>query len=467
MRSFQNFSRSIILIITIGDVFFLFISYFLAFWIRSLSHFIIFYDIIPLDRFHTYYNHHYWLLIGLQIFLFYSFGLYDRLKQIRFIEMIWYSSLAVTLQVLLLIAYYYFSNDLIFPRSIFPVFWLLNILFVSTWRIIISRWLKLKGVKRRVLIVGTSEVARELIQEIERFETTGLEIVGIVTGTVNGNEKTEFAGYPVMGSDEDLLSVIEDNEINEVIITHHFSWQDRLLADITKSQKSQARVLIVPSMYEIMIARLHHLKIYDIPLVEVLREPTDTLTRTGKLILDFFFAVIGLILTGLLFPWIAILIKMTSPGPIIYRQQRIGKDGQPFDIYKFRTMKDNAESQTGPVFCSPNDHRITLVGSFLRRWRIDELPQFYCILKGDMSLVGPRPERPHFVEKFNKDILGYSIRFRIKPGMTGLAQVNGSNMTVAENKLRYDLAYLYNQSLWLDILILIETIKVIITGQTS
>ncbi|MBN2384305.1 sugar transferase [bacterium] len=464
VRSIQNFSPAKIIIIGLGDIVLLSGAYVLSFWVRSFSRLLIFDDILPLHRFLTQFNHHYLLLVGLQIFLLYSFGLYDRLKHIRLSEMIRLSSSAITIQVLILIASYYFVNDLLFPRSIFPLFWLFNIVLVSSWRIFLTRCFKIKGSKRRVLIVGTSAIASELIREIERLAMTGLEIIGIVTDSENELAET-IEGYPIVGASEDIPEIIERYAINEVIITPHISWQDRLLIDISKSEKTHARVSIIPSMYEIMIAKMHHLKIHDIPLVEVLREPTGTLTRASKAGLDLICALLGLIVTGLLFLFIAPLIKLGSPGPVFFRQERVGSGGALFKIIKFRTMRCGAEDATGPILSGPDDDRVTTIGRFLRRWRLDELPQFWCILKGEMSLVGPRPERPYFVDKYKSEIPGYAVRFKIKPGLTGLAQVNGSNLTGPENKLRYDLAYIYNQSIWLDILIILATIKYIITGR--
>ncbi|MFC1853826.1 sugar transferase, partial [candidate division CSSED10-310 bacterium] len=309
-------------------------------------------------------------------------------------------------------------------------------------------------------------VTRNLIREVENLKTMGFEIIGIVT-TDNDTAAENFDDYPILGHYTQLLSLIEKHSINEVIMTPQQTWQDHLISDLARSEKTQARVSIIPSMYEILISRMHHLKIYDIPLVEVVREPTSAITRISKELMDIVFAILGLTITAILFPIAALIIKLESPGPIFYRQDRVGLGGRLFTLYKFRTMVDHAENKTGPVLSKPDDERVTPVGRVLRRWRIDEIPQFYNILKGDMSLVGPRPERPYFTEIYKKEIDGYANRFKAKPGMTGLAQVNGSNQTIPENKLRYDLAYIYNQNLWLDIVIIFETIKVIITGQVS
>jgi len=162
---------------------------------------------------------------------------------------------------------------------------------------------------------------------------------------------------------------------------------------------------------------------------------------------------------------VALAVKFTSPGPVIYKQTRVGRHGKEFNILKFRTMIADAERIVGPVLAGVNDPRITKVGRFLRKTRLDEIPQLINVLRGEMSLVGPRPERPHFVAQFCESFPVYRERLVVKPGLTGLAQVNGAYDTSAENKLKYDLAYIYNQSLWLDLLILLETVKVVLAGE--
>jgi len=154
---------------------------------------------------------------------------------------------------------------------------------------------------------------------------------------------------------------------------------------------------------------------------------------------------------------------MTSGRPIIFRQTRVGKDGSPFTMYKFRTMQHGAEEETGPVLAVENDPRVTVLGRVLRGTRLDELPQLWNVLRGDMSFVGPRPERPEFVQLYEQDIQGYRERFKVRPGLTGYAQVNGEYHTSPTTKLKYDLAYMYNRSIWLDLKILSETAKVMLT----
>ncbi|SDC08202.1 MULTISPECIES: sugar transferase [unclassified Candidatus Frackibacter] len=184
----------------------------------------------------------------------------------------------------------------------------------------------------------------------------------------------------------------------------------------------------------------------------------------NKRLIDIVSSIIGLILTLPIMIMTAIAIKLESPGPVIFKQKRVGLNGKKFTIYKFRSMVANAEAETGPVWAQKNDMRVTEVGKFIRKTRIDELPQFVNILKGEMSLVGPRPERAVFIEEFSKDYPHFEDRLLVKPGVTGLAQVTGGYELTPHQKARLDLLYIRRQGLWLDIKVLLQTVRVVIFG---
>src|SRR3989449_6905389 len=199
------------------------------------------------------------------------------------------------------------------------------------------------------------------------------------------------------------------------------------------------------------------------PLIEVIREPLAGGASAVKHAFDAGLAAVLILVTLPVMALVALAIRLTSRGPVLFFQERVGKDCRPFTMVKFRTMRVDAERKTGPVLASENDPRITWLGRYLRALRLDELPQLWNVLCGDMSFVGPRPERPEFVRDFERDIQGYAERFRVRPGLTGYAQVNGEYHTSAATKLKYDLAYIYNRSLWLDVRILADTVKVMLT----
>jgi exopolysaccharide biosynthesis polyprenyl glycosylphosphotransferase len=224
-------------------------------------------------------------------------------------------------------------------------------------------------------------------------------------------------------------------------------------------------VLLLPGPFESLIGGLRYRWVHDLPLIEVVRESEWRLRLPVKRLLDL---AAGFLLLLLAFPVLAVCaaaVKLTSPGPVLYRQVRVGRGQRPFTLWKLRTMRVDAEAETVEVLAQPGDPRLTSIGAFLRRFRLDEVPQLVNVLRGEMSLVGPRPERPGFVQRYLKEVPGYAERFSLAPGLTGLAQVNGDYHSSPQNKLRYELAYMANWSLWLDLSILLRTVKIVLTSQ--
>ena len=205
--------------------------------------------------------------------------------------------------------------------------------------------------------------------------------------------------------------------------------------------------------------------IEDIPIINIRYVPLDdAFNKTIKYLSDYIIAIIAIIITSPIMIITAIAIKLTSPGPIIFKQERIGYHGEPFNMYKFRSMRVQSPSDEKSEWTTKDDPRKTRVGDFIRRTSIDELPQFFNVLKGEMSVVGPRPERPYFVDEFRKEIPKYMVKHQVRPGITGWAQVNGRNAIVWEDKLNFDLEYLKKQSLWMDIKIFFKTFGAVIFG---
>ncbi|MBI4734156.1 MAG: sugar transferase, partial [Rubrobacteridae bacterium] len=313
---------------------------------------------------------------------------------------------------------------------------------------------KIKWPVQRVLIVGSSDPAIEIMHELNRRVQWGYEVVGLIS--TGSSIPANIEGVKMMGTIADLVPIIRDNDINRVIVASPYSHRE-MLEELARSASTNVKVEVIPDLYEIIIGRVEHTLMSDIPLVQLTREPTSGWIYLVKRILDLLTSIVALIVVSPLLLISALAIKFTSPGPIVYRQERIGQWQKPFHIYKFRTMVADAESGTGPVLAADNDSRITAVGRFLRKSRLDEFPQILNILKGEMSFVGPRPERPFFVEKYIKEIPGYAERFKVKPGVTGLAQISGGYATNTRNKLKYDLIYIYHQTFALDLQIILRT----------
>lgn len=422
-------------------------------------------DLLPQERWDA--VHHFWgLLVLSQAFFLYIFGLYDEIRNLRYREILSHVASAAVLQVLAITSLFYLSNG-IFPRSVILIFGFLNILLVTVWRFYVKSHL-LSGTSR-VLVVGENLAsALEIAREITRNPWMGLRIVGMVIGSDQDAGSVEELPAPVLGHLQETPAVIAKYGIEEVIFAAQHSWRDEVLHSLSRMESSCApRIAIHPSVYEIAIGRLRHINIYDTPLIEVRRTTNEPLVRLLKRTFDLSFSVFCLVLLSPLLLLVAAAIKVGSPGPVFYLQERVGKGGRIFRLLKFRTMVPDAERFSGETLAEPGDPRVTPIGSILRRFRVDEIPQFFNVVKGDMSFVGPRPERPGFVKVFLETLPGYNERHRVKPGMTGLAQVRGYYDTAAENKLRYDLAYIYNYTFSLDLLILLETVKVILTRRGS
>ena len=449
------------LVVAVIDCVIAFATYCLAFSLRSYLPLPLTSELMPWERFFQ--VRHFWILIvALQPSLMFVFDTYHEIRRKRLREFVRPVFASSGLQVLILIAVYFYSGNVTFPRTVFPLYWMLNSFGVLTFRSLIKPAANQQ--KRRVLIVGTGEVTQQLLKELERASDLGLAVVGIVSDKIPKGHMLNDC--KVLGDRSSIQAVIQEHAIEEVILTPESSWKDKLVESITNLETaSPVRISIVPSVYEILIGRIQHFNFHDVPLIEVTREPNDPVTSFVKRARDIVFAVFGIIL--LLPGWlmVAVAIKLSDGGRVFYLQNRVGQTGRLFRIIKFRTMREGAEQRTGPVLAAANDPRFTPLGRWLRRYRIDETPQLINVLEGSMSLVGPRPDRPEFVARFIEEIPGYAERQKIKPGITGLAQIRGHYHTDASIKLKYDLAYIYNYSFLLDLVIIAETLRIVLRRQ--
>lgn len=398
-----------------------------------------------------------------QVVALYIYDLYDVEKTGDSWDVLSAVVKAATLGLVLNVFLTFFSRFLSFPRPVFFLAWLLQIILLSGWRVTAARAFKIKWPTQRVLIVGNSEPALEIMQELKNRAAWGYEVVGLI-GKSKQSVGMSVDGTKVLGTIHDLIPLIHSHDVNRVIVTSPTAHRE-MLEELARSASTNVRLEVIPDLYEIYIGKVDHTLVSDIPLIQLTREPATKWVYLLKRITDVAGASLGLLIALPVMLVAAIAIKLTSPGPIIYKQLRVGQGEKPFNVYKFRTMVAGAETKTGPVLATEEDDRITPVGRVLRKYRVDEIPQLLNVLKGEMSFVGPRPERPFFVERFKKEIPGYVERFKVKPGLTGIAQVSGGYATNARNKLKYDLIYIYHQSFLLDLQIVLKTIKVLLTGR--
>jgi len=374
---------------------------------------------------------------------------------------------AVTLGAALTAALLFFAGTrfVSFSRLAIVISWFYHNALITGWRVAFLRFGGIHWPEQRVLIVGVNKLAIELAQELAKRTRWGYKVVGFLAGTaseIHGADATT-AGLPVLGTPDDAADVVTEHRVDRVIVVSPIALRE-LIERLVLAEEAAVRVDVVPELYEVFIGTVDAM-IADIPLMEITRDTVPPWYSAFKRGVDLVFSLLLLIVLSpvLLIAALAVLVSMGWP--IVFVQERVGKDMEPFNLYKFRTMVRGAERETGPVLASSDDVRITPLGRFLRRYRIDELPQLVNILAGDMSFVGPRPERPYFVERFESDIPGYRERFKVKPGVTGLAQVSGGYATTPERKLKYDLIYMYHQNLPMDLQIVIETLRVVLTGR--
>ena len=315
---------------------------------------------------------------------------------------------------------------------------------------------------RRVLILGTGELARQL-GELLASPSSSYTLAGYLECGEEGVVSRE----QVIEKEGDLLATAQQVRVGIVVVALAERRGVLPLQEMMRCKLNGLEVVDAPTFYEIVQGKLmlEHMTPSWIIFSTGFRR--TALIDVYKRCVDLVLSVIGLLLTAPFFPLVALAIKLDSPGPLFFKQVRVGNGEKPFMLYKFRSMRQDAE-RNGAVWAVKNDARVTAVGRFLRNSRIDEIPQLYNVLKGDMSFIGPRPERPEFVEGLKKDIYYYSKRHTIKPGLTGWAQVRypyGATVEDAIEKLRYDLYYIKNLSFFLDTQIIFETVKVVLFGR--
>lgn len=347
-------------------------------------------------------------------------------------------------------------------RFLILIYWILMIISVGSGRIII-RSIQMnmleKGIGLRdTLIIGDGIRGRELKHWIDKFPQLGYKVLGFVSS----NERKGSAD--AIGSISQLAQIVDKRNVSEVLIALEASEKDKLFDILRSVPQSKVHLKILPDTYEIVSGLARTNQLYGVPLIEVMPEIMSHGAKLAKRAIDIFVSLFILIMMLPLLLIIALLIRISSRGPVFYKQIRVGKNGAEFTMYKFRSMYKDAE-EYGPEWAGEKDPRITWIGRIIRKIYLDEVPQMINVLNNEMSLVGPRPERPYFVEILKKDIPYYYKRIAIKPGITGWAQIKhkyDESLSDVKEKLKYDFYYIENMSLKLDFKIMINTILVIL-----
>ena len=338
----------------------------------------------------------------------------------------------------------YYLRGFSFPRLILVIAPVFQFILLLIWNGTVLSVRKKFSVDLRLMVIGERSELKAIIEKVG-----------------HSLRKAKLHIHCVIPSDETGKALKRLKDVDEVFISDNVSDEDKMKV-ITECLARKKTVYIVPRLFEISLSSARMVQFEDMPAFMVDRLGLTVEQRFFKRLFDIVLSFLGIVITSPLMIIIAILIRATSKGPAIYRQTRITVGNREFKMLKFRTMYENAEEKTGPVLSSDDDPRVTKVGRVLRNLRLDELPQLFNVLKGDMSFVGPRPERPFFVEQYSRDIPEYIHRYLVKAGMTGYAQIYGKYDTSAVDKLKYDLLYIRDYSLMLDIKLILQTIKVLL-----
>ena len=351
-----------------------------------------------------------------------------------------------------------------YSRGFLAIFGVLELVLVSTGRVIIRpvlRWVRSRRQKNlNILIVGAGALGQETCGKLVAHSELGLNVVGYLDDDP-AKIGESYWDVPVLGPLSSVQSVLQSERIDQLFIALPLDAHRKMMEILQTVEDEYVEIRLVPDVLQYATLRATLEDLDGTPVINLSQVPLQGWHTLIKRVVDIALAVIAGIVLLPLFPFIALAIWLEDRGPVFYRQERMGLDGKPFEILKFRSMSVGAEGETGPVFASRNDERRTRVGTFLREWSLDELPQLWNVIVGDMSIVGPRPERPAFVHQFKGNIPQYMLRHKVKAGITGWAQVHGlrGGETSIRKRIEYDLYYIENWSLRLDCKILWMTLR--------
>ena len=366
---------------------------------------------------------------------------------------------ATVMAALILVALTYFTRER-YSRLTFAIFVAYAFIGVSVTRLVFRQ--VLAEVRRRgynlktILVIGGGDLGQRVIETVESHRELGFRVTGVLTRQAD-KVGTQVAGVPVLAKVSDVERVLDEQPVDQVIIALPIEDQALVKQLMEQLALRTVDVKVVPDLYQYITLCGGFEEFGGLPIINLQSAPLDGWNLVAKRVFDVIFSLLALVFAAPVMLLTALAVKLTSPGPVLYRQERMGLDGRTFHILKFRTMRIDAEA-SGAAMASKHDPRRTPIGTLLRRLSIDELPQFFNVLVGDMSLVGPRPERPVFIEEFKRQIPRYHLRHMVKSGITGWAQVNGlRGQTSIQKRIEYDLYYIENWSLMMDLKILTRT----------
>ncbi|MGN1146132.1 MAG: undecaprenyl-phosphate glucose phosphotransferase [Acetatifactor sp.] len=396
------------------------------------------------------------------LFLYYRCGVYTPKRTVRGRHELSGILQANTIGIAaLIIILYMIIHEINFSRSVMAIFYVLNIFLTACARLVLRKTLRMMRSKgynlKHILLVGYSRAAEEYINRILENPQWGYVVCGILDDHIPAG--TLYKGVKVLGSLGNLEIILPENKLDEIAITLSLKDYDFLEKIVDICEKSGVHTKFIPDYNSLIPTKPYTEDLLGLPVINIRYVP---LTNTGNIVvkrlMDIVGASVGILITSPIMLICAILVKLSSSGPVIFKQERVGLHNKPFYMYKFRSMEMQSPKEEKKAWTVKNDPRVTGVGKILRKTSLDELPQLFNILKGDMSLVGPRPERPLFVEKFKEEIPRYMVKHQVRPGLTGWAQVNGlRGDTSIRKRIEYDIYYIENWTLGFDIKIIFMT----------
>ena len=402
-------------------------------------------------------------VIPVYLILYFSFGLYKPRRTYKSI----FSEATQIIKVnivafVVLVAILFILNQPDFSRIMLFLLSVVASVIGIMERFVIRNFLKKIRINNKnlkhILIVGDNDLAYTFARRIRNNPYLGFDISGFLGRSEHVG--MEIEGSEIIGSFEDLDMILDNNTFDRVVLAIPLKYYYKLNELVESCERVGIKAEVIPDYIRYFPAQPSVDMIEDIPIINIRYVPLDDpFNRTLKYISDYLISIIAIIITSPIMIGTAIAIKLTSPGPIIFKQERIGFQGEPFKMYKFRSMRVQPLDDEASKWTTKDDPRKTKVGNFIRRTSIDELPQFFNVLKGDMSVVGPRPERPYFVEEFRKEIPKYMVKHQVRPGITGWAQIHGCRGDTSINKrIEYDIEYVENWHMGLDLGIMIKTV---------
>lgn len=436
------------------------LAFFIAWYIRMRS------GIIPLEQGYLSFEQYLIpivLMSPLYLIIYNYVGLYDPFRLKSIYDEIYNAIKANVYGLIVFTVLLFLTKEIHYSRVLLLIFGIISTSLACLERAIIRtslRNLRRKGYNQKHMVfVGCSYLADEFMERLKDNNHWGYKVIGALDDNIPLNTVTK-EGVTIIGTIKDLEGLLEQHNLDEVFITLDLGEYYKLKPIIKTCEKFGVRTQIIPGYYKYIPARPYVEELDGLPVINIRYVPLDNiLNKTIKRTFDIIVSLMALILVSPILLITAIIIKITSPGPVIFKQERVGLNRKNFTMYKFRSMKLQVDEEEKTEWTTKEDPRKTKFGTFIRKTSIDELPQFFNVLKGDMSIIGPRPERPYFVEKFKEEIPKYMVKHQVRPGITGWAQVNGwRGDTSIEKRIEYDIYYIENWNFLFDIKIMILTV---------